>query len=486
MKRLLSIIISLVFILTGCENFLDEDLTGKILGSSVLSTQAGLESALTGAYSGLGTAWSTGFLNGWSSEVSLGGDDMTCPVSMGDPKEFDTFTVTSANQSTYKVYLGCYKTIQNANNVITYYQTTQGDPDQIQVIAGEAYFLRALSYYWLVRYYRETPLLTSPDFSLDQLSMGKTGAAEIYTLIEQDLMNAESMLSNSRRDVGRPNKGSAKALLADVYLTEGGWPIKDHSKYALAASKAKEVIDNHTLYGFELLSTCAEVFANNPEIDGTAENVFAIAANMSLRETSNVSLGWWAMPGEMGGWDVVYSELNFFYNFPEGPRKDATFAYTYKKTDGTILTWQELKYKHPYYKKLWINADDPVSARYSSIPVPMMRYAHVLTIYAEAKARSGETDELAYKCLNDIRERAGLDPYSGLSATEFADAVVQERAWEFAGERTRWFDLVRLEMVAEANSNRDPSENIISKVITEDDYTFPLPMSDILINPNLN
>ena len=115
----------------------------------------------------------------------------------------------------------------------------------------------------------------------------------------------------------------------------------------------------------------------------------------------------------------------------------------------------------------------------------MMRYAHVLTIYAEAKARSGGPDELAYTCLNDIRVRAGLTALSGLTAADFAAAVVQERAWEFAGERTRWFDLVRLEMVEEANANRDPAENIIPDAITKADYTFPLPISDVLVNPNL-
>ncbi len=70
----------------------------------------------------------------------------------------------------------------------------------------------------------------------------------------------------------------------------------------------------------------------------------------------------------------------------------------------------------------------------------------------EAKARgTGGPDQAAYDALNQVRLRGratgtkALSPADGLNASQFADAVVEERAWEFAAERTRWFDLVRLE-----------------------------------------
>lgn len=478
---------SILLIGAGCNGYLDEDLRGKVLGDAVLKTQAGLESALTGAYKGLGNTWGTGFLHATAIAATMGGDDVTTLSggNKGELKEFDTFTVTAGNSRTGNLYSGCYKTIQGANNVINNYKNTVGDAAQIKIIAGEAYFLRALSYYWLVRLYGSIPLLTSAEFSLDLLKIGKTEPAKIYELIEADLLQAEQLLSNTKRDVARPNAGSAKAFLADVYLTEGGWPIKNQAKYALAAAKAKEVIDNHTAYGFQLLPTFAAVFENDPTKNGTAEDIFVIGANKANGNTLDANYGWSAMPGEMTGWDDFFSEINFFKNFPEGLRKDKTFAVTYKLANGTVLTWQQLVTGHPYYQKFWIKPDDPGANDYSSsLPFPMMRYAHVLTVYAEAKARSGEPDNLAYTCINDIRKRAGLTPLSGLSAVDFAAAVVQERAWEFAGERTRWFDLVRLEMVEAANSHRDPVENVI-KPITKSDYTFPLPISEVLANPNL-
>lgn len=122
----------------------------------------------------------------------------------------------------------------------------------------------------------------------------------------------------------------------------------------------------------------------------------------------------------------------------------------------------------------------------SSVPETMMRYAHVLTIYAEAVARAtGAADNLAYECISSIRQRAGLTPLSGLAGPEFAAAVVQERAWEFAAERTRWFDLLRLAMVEQANANKDANDLQPIGAITKEDYTFPLPFSETSVNPNL-
>lgn len=123
----------------------------------------------------------------------------------------------------------------------------------------------------------------------------------------------------------------------------------------------------------------------------------------------------------------------------------------------------------------------------------MMRYAHVLTIYAEAKARgTGGPDDAAYDALNQVRLRGwatgtkALSPADGLSATRFADEVVQERAWEFACERTRWFDLIRLEKVEEANAKKSPDDLQPIKPITKANYWFTLPYSDTSLNPNLN
>ncbi|ODS84719.1 MAG: carbohydrate-binding protein SusD [Cytophagaceae bacterium SCN 52-12] len=473
-----------VLLTTGCSGFLDEEFKGQIVGNASLSTVEGLDAALVGAYKGLTNTWSTGFLHATAIGATMGGEDVTTHKASNKQefREFDLFTVSAGNSRTSNLYNGCYKAIQGANNIINNYELTVGNQTRINNIAGEAYFIRALSYYWLTRLYGSIPLLTTAEFSIDLLTIGKTDPAATYELIESDLLAAEQLLPEKKRDPGRPNIGAAKALLADVYLTKAGWPIKDASAYALAAAKAKEVIDNKAAYGFDLMPTFAAVFDNDPTVPTLPEHVFQLSAFQSIG--GNTNYGFAAMPDEVGGWNDYFPEINFFLDFPEGARKDKTFRTRFTRNDGVSITWEQTETKHPYYGKFWIKGD--VKNFTSSLPYPMMRYAHVLTIYAEAKARSGGPDQLAYDAINAIRVRAGLNPLAGLSAGEFAAAVVQERAWEFAGERTRWFDLVRLEMVEAANADKHPDDMKPAGTITKNNYIFPLPLSETLANPNLN
>jgi len=269
-----------------------------------------------------------------------------------------------------------------------------------------------------------------------------------------------------------------------------GWPLKQTDKYDLAAAKAKEVIDNRATYGFALMPTFAAVFENDPAVAMIPESVFQINGFTGGSGTANATYGNTTMPGEEGGWDDMFAELNFFRDFPAGPRKAATFR-TEFGLGATKIPWQQSLTKHPYYQKWYIKGNVVTSS--ISLPSVMMRYAHVLTIYAEAKARgTGGPDQAAYDALNQVRLRglpAGtkpLTPADGLTATQFADAVVQERAWEFACERTRWFDLIRLERVEAANANKSPEDLKPIKPITKANYWFPLPYSDTSINPNLN
>lgn len=491
MKKLAIVALSALLI-TGCKGYLEEDTTGLLYGGNVLSTQDGLESALTGAYKGLASQWGYGFIHPSANAATIGSDDVTThPASnKADWREFDQFNVSTTNQRSGAVYNGCYKAIQGANNVINNYAKTTGTAATISIIAGEAYFIRGFSYYWLTRFYGNIPLVTAGEYSSDLLTIKKSTPAEVYALIVEDLKKAETMLPNARRDPGRPNVGSAKAFLADVYLTMAGWPLKQTDKYDLAAAKAKEVIDNRATYGFSLMPTFAAVFDNDPAVAIIPESVFQISGFTGGSGTANATYGNTTMPGEEGGWDDMFAELNFFKNFPEGPRKTATFR-TQFGLGATTIPWQNSLTKHPYYQKWYIKGNIVTSS--ISLPSVMMRYPHVLTVYAEAKARgTGGPDQAAYDALNQVRLRGlpagakALAPGDGMTAAQFADAVVQERAWEFACERTRWFDLIRLEQVEAANAAKSPDDLQPIKPITKANYWFPLPYSDTSINPNLN
>jgi len=115
----------------------------------------------------------------------------------------------------------------------------------------------------------------------------------------------------------------------------------------------------------------------------------------------------------------------------------------------------------------------------------------VLLTYAEAQAMSASPDAAAYAAINQVRNRAGLaNLATGLSQAAFRDSVIAERGWEFAGVEpaARWYDLIRTETVAKANSDRDASEEAFKNVPNDASHTYywaPIPIGDQQLNPNL-
>jgi hypothetical protein len=168
--------------------------------------------------------------------------------------------------------------------------------------------------------------------------------------------------------------------------------------------------------------------------------------------------------------------------------------------DPPTIPWQEVKYKHPAYGKFLIGADlitiaRPISFRAQEV----YRYAEVLLIYAEASARAngGVTTGGALEAFNQVKRRAAGLPYDQPDASvdvasATADEIFDEKGWELAGENKRWYDLVRLEKVAEVNTRRDPTEEVAlvtpASGITWKHYIAPIPFStintsDLIQNP---
>jgi hypothetical protein len=250
----------------------------------------------------------------------------------------------------------------------------------------------------------------------------------------------------------------------------------------MAASKAKELIDNEATYGFGLMDNFADLWDSSN--DGNKEEVFALNFWAGSWYNGNAVYGSPARPGDEGGWDDYFSEITFFEEFPEGPRKEATFM-TELTIDGVTIPWQEFLTGRPYFEKLqgpennWLNA----------ISLPLERMAEVYLIYAEAQimATGNNSDASALEAVNKIVRRSqGLPINTPDASVDWTSAtqkqIVQEKAWEFAAEYCRWFDLVRLQMVEEVNAKKNPND---LQPLGAVQYYVPLPASETLANPNL-
>ena len=185
----------------------------------------------------------------------------------------------------------------------------------------------------------------------------------------------------------------------------------------------------------------------------------------------------------------------FFNDFPEGARKEATFATEIPQrgvSGGAIFTknpptkpYEASQRKHPMYKKFTISEDLTLGGRTAGYrAMEVYRYAEVLLIYAEAQARIGENAS-SIEALNQVLRRANgvhyLNPDPMIDvATATVDEIIAEKGWELAGEYKRWFDLVRSEKVEEIALKRDPAENVpLLRQPTKAQYIAPIPAQAI-------
>ena len=489
-------ICSLTLVL-ACED-LDEDPTGILTPSTFFQSESDLDAAVVAVYKPLMEA----YINAQRMIPVMGGDDVTTiPGGNKQPfRDFDQFNISPANNwLNGLIWVPYWKQIFHANAVINNYEQVTGSDEFKNQAAGQAYFLRALAYFNIVRIWGGVPIIT--DIASGEESRAST--QEVYDLIYQDLEFAENNLPNSwPGEPGRATKWAAKSLIAQVAITNAGWPLKDPSKYTLAATKAGEVVNNSQ---HALLPNFLDVWL--PENDNNAESIFALEFCQGCAQwTFDQSWGGWAsVPGqEEGGWNDWFAEKQFFFDFPEGVRKEVTFYTEFKDINngGAIVSWENSVTAHPYYNKYraggiaaGIDDTNPRIKALSGKNIYIFRFADVLLMYAEALNMSGGSMTEAYSAVNQIRRRAaglplntpnpGVDLAPGLQGQVFHDTVIDERAWELAGELSRWNDMVRNEIVQEVVDKRHPDELPIITTINENRYLAPIPASEIDLNPNL-
>jgi starch-binding outer membrane protein, SusD/RagB family len=483
-----------LFAMSSCKkSFLEEEPKGSIPLTNFYKTSEDLELAES--------ALALQFNGAFNSVVGpyYGADDLTTKRT-GNKIEFSDFDAFNANASNGRMtawWNYFYATIKSANSLIQNYQgATAATDDQRNNAGGYAYFMRAISYFYLTRTWGNVPM---PTEALPEANRPNATVAEIYALIVSDLQKAESMLpvhwsgkaNQSGIDI-LATRGSAKALLANVYLTMAGWPLKQTDKYALAAAKAKEVIDGKATFGYDLREYISDVWSIKHKYN--EEAVFACyydndIPTFSWENGNMIGPNPFSPDYEEGGWDDGYGEISFYNKFPAGPRKDATYqAVYYVKNDSlNKVDWQHTLQKHPYFLKYRDDESYDWSTHkandwWGSATTFIIRYPEVLLTYAEAKAMSSGVDATAYDAINQVRKRAGLsDLTPGLSQTAFRDSVIAERGWEFAAEvGIRWFDLVRTETVQKANANRNAGEVALINQPSDANHTYywaPVPVN---------
>ncbi|MDB5141651.1 MAG: RagB/SusD protein [Mucilaginibacter sp.] len=295
-------------------------------------------------------------------------------------------------------------------------------------LTGEAQFMRAYFYFYLVNLYGDVPLVTTTDYTINA-SMGRTSKAEVYQQIVQDLTDAQSNLSTKYVDATdtmetvdriRPTVWAADALLARTYLyLSAGY-------YKKAEDQASLVIGNSTAYS--LPADLNTVFKKN-----SSEAIWQLSQQNSSSVNSffTVEGGFFnliaAPSSSTSNSSTISSQL--MSAFEPGDARKINWISSY--TSGSN-TWS-----FPYkYKD---NAKATVTTEYTM----MLRLAEQYLIRSEARAQQGNISGAAAD-LNIIRNRAGLPNYNGaMDQNSLIVAISHERQVELFTEGDRWLNLKR-------------------------------------------
>ncbi|MCE5348120.1 MAG: RagB/SusD family nutrient uptake outer membrane protein [Bacteroidales bacterium] len=469
MKKLYPLLF--ILFLISCEDVLKEE-PKSIAMQNFYNTSGEVATAVNAIYPPIVAYNAFGFLypaqlNCYDGEFFTGRGSYA-PLS--DFVGLNSTNITRIGSMWTQFYLG----IRNANIVIENAPkgTKISDTDKAKYV-GEAKFMRALIYFYMIRNWNKVVLRTESNMTESNVPL--SDAATVYALIVEDLKYAEENLPEAPSVAGHPSKWSAKSVLADVYFYQ--------AQYTDAMNKSKEVIDSkkYSLVEISKYEDWQKIFGAT--VTNSTEEVFY------LKFSREPGYGW--------------SEVGFFHhpNDPWDTNKAGLFAQY--MADSTACTWYQNEDKADLRRKFWYYWNigwGPTTMLYNKFydntsttgnagnDYPLYRYGDVLLLYAEAacRANNGPTADAMEK-LNMVHRRAfgknSLTPsevdfkladYS--SSQSFIDLVLKERGYETAGEAKRWLDLKRLGIV------KDKIKAATGKTVADKHLLWPIPVSEMDYN----
>ncbi|WP_207507435.1 RagB/SusD family nutrient uptake outer membrane protein [Telluribacter humicola] len=489
---------------TSCNDFLMEKDPSNLTPESFYNIPDHAEAAIAAAYSGL-RFYGDGagiFSSNWQMLEAVTGTATTETAQNSDLNNLYSLSYDGYTGHIVNYWNGLYRIVANANMVLEKVPPITPMPDaQKKKILGEASFLRAWSYFNIVRLWGDAPLVTKPQTATSEdFFPSRASQEEIYNLIVSDLKTAEEAGLPWMDPSGRANLAAVKALLSKVYLTMAGFPLsKGASHYKLAADKAKEVIDysNANPSEINLFPTYKDV--HRESLKNRVEHLFMIQYNASVAGNPmgnyfpNFKPVTFAGPGGTGSTVPTTSFYNSYEAGDLRTKDQEGWFYTTYFTNGNGTRFElGAPYVFKHFNQTANGAEGVAGTRNDNLNVPLIRYAEVLLIYAEAQNELGAPTQEAYDAYKKVRDRAQLTtPALGtFTQASFREAVWRERWYEFAYEGITWFDMVRLRKVF--NEKTKGFDNFVGHVnlntnvpLAEKHLLFPLGVQEMLNNPNL-
>lgn len=473
MKNLKMVVVLLLLIGgTSCKKFLDLRPEYLISDENFFRNANDFQTALTGAYGTFRGLFSSSNIL-YMAELTTDNTEIQWSSPSVNEMQLDQSAVTPTNTYVNAVWRTCLTTVSRCNTILGRIEKVDMDETVKNQIIGETKFLRAYSYFYLVRFFGNVPLtfeeFTSPEQILSA-DLSLQPKEKVYDVIIADLTSAESILpSTLNTDKTRASIGSVETLLGKVYLTL--------QKYDSSATELKKVIDQKQ---YTLAASYKSLFAAGNE--NLSESILeidyvsgqTIGNNYSyLFSPSITSMA--LFPNNQQGAGRIVPTLDMINAYePNDQRKTASVSDSVSLIDGSRI-----------YDRYGLKFVDfsAVDVSDGSVSFTVLRYADVLLMYAEALNELNQP-AAALPYVNMVRQRAGLSGLSALSQVDLRAAIDRERRVEFLYEGKRWFDLLRTGRALTVMNNYYQKMNL--KYSLEDyELLFPIPQSEIDLNAAL-
>ena len=469
-ERLFRLLLIVIFGLkaSSCKKLVEVDAPiTSTTESSVYANDATAIAVLTGVYTNLSSGSFAGGTSSISVNAALSADELVLYNGLSTASSLTSYylnALSNLNTGGADFWYQIYPKIFVVNSAIEGISKSGSlTPRVKQQLLGEAKFLRAFFYFYLVNLYGDVPLVTSTDYKLNAV-YPRTPIVQVYEQIINDLKDAQGLLANeyldgtvvnTTSDRLRPNKWAATALLARSYLYVGD--------YVNAEIQATSVISNTSLYS---LSSLNDIFLTN-----SSEAIWQL---QPVNFGKNTEDGFWFIIPETGLSDdhPAYLNENLLNSFEAGDQRKIDWISKYTDT----IANPNVDYYYPYkYKEGTFN--NPVTEY-----LMVLRLAEQFLIRSEARAQQGNISGSGSD-LNVIRNRAGLANTTATAQSSLLTAIQHERQVELFTEwGHRWFDLKRSNTI----------DAIMAVVTQEKGGTwnsnrkwYPIPMGELEKNPHL-
>lgn len=486
MKKFFYIVLLLTAVTVGCSR-LDLVPISQKSTAGFYQTETHINQALIGVYNGLRTAWVT---SQGSYMLTESRSDNTFQGQAYNDGPISRFEVTPDLPILNTVWSNYYSYIQRCNEILEALEGIDITPETRQQYEGEARFARGLFYFDLVRLFGAVPVVTHTLTIDESYQVNRGTVADVYAQIESDLLAAVDYLPENytTENTGRATTWAARGYLGKVYLFMSGFPLQAN-RWEEARIRFKEVIDADR---FEFFSNYASIYDQGNE--GGKQQVFSIPflagqnGNGNPFPTRNASNDVAPISFEEGGIPFGGSPFNLFLSNsildayePGDLRKEASVLSSWRHKSGETIT--TLPTTKKYQNGPVVQAND------WDIDWIALSYTDVLMMYAEVLNELGyQTDGEAISILNNVRERAGLEPKNATEVPNqeaFRQWMEAERRVEFAFENLRWFDLVRTDRALDVMRDFLNDYGLGGNVKSKDQYIYPIPQAVLNMTPHL-